>query len=324
MIRLVYIIALLLLASCSQRPRNRPATPDVLPTVTLIDKLKLKRNLYLVLQKSIVTGNGWSRIDHCDGLLFNSLMGASGNDVKIEAAKDESGKWFRRPQKNCYSSNRTSSENSNDMRLGMFWYFLKHKRLDLAEALFQYGEENIWKMGENRGKDFRHIMTPQMQATLADIIISLGGKTHREHKIPEFWMTYDLENIKKNIPLRGFRAHLMVLHILLRGEVHGGITDHALLALKIFAKDQPHNPLFQTAYIKYTTGDYTEAIKLLLDNKYWPNDRLPTSADRCEQWIIQRDFGNGELHKCPAEGYKHAGGELTFTAALILNDWPSQ
>lgn len=305
-----YLFAVVALA-CDSKSDKKP----VELVKTDLAKLIEKRNLYLEKQKLAADGDGWIDREDCDGLLFHGLLGSSSHNVNIDIVRDSSGKWHRRPDQSCFKLNLSSSENSNDMRLGMFWYFWKNGRLDLANQVFDYGRSYLWKMGENRSKDSRHIMSVPMQATLAEIIYRLGGNDYVERKIPYVWSVVD-EDLK---PVRGYRAHLMVLHILLIGSLHGGLTDNELKALEFFAKDQPENPLFVAVYAKYSNGDMRKAMELLLDEKFWPNDRLSSSNERCESWVTQREMNDGRLQPC-GDGKIHTGGDFTFAAAVVMGE----
>jgi hypothetical protein len=56
----------------------------------------------------------------------------------------------------------------------------------------------------------------------------------------------------------------------------------------------------------------------LLDNPgLWPNDRLPTTADRLEPWLPQRDNGPDWKPSAQAPAVTHHGADFLFVYALM-------
>ncbi len=82
---------------------------------------------------------------------------------------------------------------------------------------------------------------------------------------------------------------------------------------------QPNNPLFSYIYHKYTDKDQSETVKLLMNEKWWPADRLPTTTDRLEEYLPQRDFGPDWL-PAPPPVITHTGADFIWIANLILKD----
>lgn len=297
---------LLILAAygCSSLPGYKPSKTTS-PTAELQDRW----NRYYELAKaSPHTGEGdWVEDDNCDALLFNSLLQVgSGLPIDIELAQSSrtEGRWYRNP-----SHTGCSSDISRDMLIGLLVWAYHNERLDILEGLWDYGSSNAWKMGrELSGRtDTRTILTPNLIGLLARAIYNLGGEKHlARHTAPSY----------KVVP--GYKSHLIMLQILLDGRIAEGITEEQLEALESIAAESPENALAQALLHKYTDGDQTIATKLLLDK--WPVDRLPnTERDWCDHWRVQRADGDSGLQPCrDGEYQEHSGGDLLFTAGLIL------
>ncbi len=305
---IVKVIALTLTLGLLIQGCGRPGESDPKSTghsddqrAAVVEKVKL----YLSLGQSIQDADGFIDYEHCDSLLFSGLYGVGGGSMNIAAARDPEGRWYRRSlnQPSCYPEGSKSSI-SRDMFMGLLWYMWEYRRLDLAEDLFAYGESHDWVMGE--GDISRIYFTPGLQATLAEMITKMGGKDRPAYRaIPQSY--------SKNT---GFASHLDALHILLRGELVGSIDAKALEILQYNYARVPQNALFSYALHRYSDGNQADTYTSLLNEAWWPADRLPTSQDRCEGWLTQRDPGADWQ---PCDGDKtHSGGDLLFVARLLL------
>lgn len=297
------ILVTLMLLACG--PKHYPADEQPSPK----DVLKTKYSLYKDLSRSQADSKGHIMTDECDSVLFSGLYGTT-MPVELTLARDSNGMWHRRALNypECYPTD-SSSTISRDMLLGVMWYALVNNRLDIAEDLFEYGKSHDWIMGQ--GDISRIYFTPGLQATLAELVYRLGGENHRSYRsIPQ---TYS-----KNI---GFAAHLDILHILLRAELEGFMPDSAFQNMEYNYERSPKNPLFSYAHHKFTDGDQTETINFLLNSSLFPADRLPTTHDRCEPWLTQRDPGK-DWEPCGLDSVPktHSGGDLLFVARLVLRN----
>lgn len=268
------------------------------------DELLRKYEVYQRFSTYTQDEQGFILTDECDSLIFSSLLGTT-KSVKIETARDNQGAWHRRPlsYEECYPAYSGSSI-SRDMFIGVFWYIWVNRRLDLAQQIYSYGAANSWVMGE--GDLSRTYMTPGLQATLAELIYRLGGEDHYVvRSVPQVYTANT-----------GFAAHLDVLHILLRGEMIGSVNDAELHILEQQTQRMPRNGLFSYSYHRFTDGNQDQAITTLLDSTLFPADRLPTSSDRCEPWIWQRDEGS-DWQPCGGDKM-YSGGDYLFLTKLIL------
>lgn len=295
-----WLVAGSLLVSCG-KPEHEPSRPA--PVV----ELEAKRDLYAALLPSVADPDGFIEWTHCDSIHFTALVGASGIPVNLRAAIDETGKVHRRPPRHpeCYPEF-SKSENSKDVFVMLLLYGLVERDLALLEHVFDYGKAHGWVMGE--GPLSRSYLTPTLQGQYAQAIGQLGGKSHPEGIYPQVWTP----------GLTGYQAHLQVISILAYGLTFGAVNDVGLDRLREHAHRQPRNPFFTAAYYRYSgdEGAKSKAIESLLDDRLWPIDRLPTSADRCESWLIQRDEGDGWT-PCPERGRTHSGGDFLFSHAVL-------
>lgn len=268
-------------------------------------ELTLKVARYRSWVPQVQDAQGFIETRACDSLLFSGLIGAGGAYVNLTAARDPDGRWHRRPTAypECYPSE-SKTTISRDMILGVMWYAFAASDRGMLESLWSYGSARSWIMGD--GDRAVVTLTPQMVGLLAQLIYKMGGANHvTERALPAAYPA----------SLTDFEAHLATLEIQLRKRAYGAIESSAKTALVAYAARQPQNPLFQCAL-----GNVVQAASQLKDAKYWPNDRLPESRDRCTFWVTQRDYGADWL-PCPAEAQKFSGGELLFIGTALARGW---
>ena len=142
--------------------------------------------------------------------------------------------------------------------------------------------------------------------TLARAIRSLGGEADPLHlAYPALF----------NGDSAGYVADLTVIHIDLRGEIAETLTQHEIAVLRDLSAKYPENAYFRLVADAWTTGDINGAAELLAPMLavYWPeNDkRLPTSDDRCAEWIWHVE--PSEWQPCD-QGRTHSCGDLIYLA----------
>lgn len=297
--------------SCQSKPKHPPQDP-----IPPHERLEKKLDNYLQWSKDNLDEFGWIGDTKCDGLLFNSLYSVGGGDVDIELAQQEPGKWFRHAAQDCFETRDSASTISRDMFVGLFIWIWHNERLDLIESIVEWGMARRnglgnWIMGE--GDIFRITLRPPLKSTACEILERLGGEDHqlcRQLGLP-------------TLPCTGYECHLQALHILLRGQILGAITDAHLEKLEELVRRFPRNALYQALLAKYTEGNMDKAIEILLDESLFPDDRLPESQDRCTFYLFQRDEFHGEEPNpdwlpCPEDGERFSGVDFIFTSALVL------
>jgi hypothetical protein len=265
-----------------------------------------KFNLYLELIKSQQDANGFIESHECDSLLFSSLVGCvPGVKVNIDAAMGAPGQWFRRPLAlgECYSCGKSKSTISRDMLLGLAWYAYFNKRLDISEGVIKYAFTHGFVMG--KGVLSRTLMTPALLATFAWVSYKLGGPSRGWLR----WIPADL-----GAKVDGYKAHLQVLHILLRKTLSGKWSKQDQKTVGRLQLDEPLNPLFSACNASLIAN---EEIEEVLDcENWWPSDRLPNSQDRKAQWLPMRSYGK-DWKPSPGEWKVHSGGDYLFIKWLL-------
>jgi len=276
------------------------------PHLTDIERLKAKAEFYVAHAQ--LDSYGW--IEGCDGLLFNSLYSLGGGHADPLLARGSiPGIWYRSADHGCYPGNSASSI-SRDMFAGLYLWIYHHKRLDLIEDIIDYGEQHAndiggWVMGE--GDKYATNIRIEGQAMAYLMRYKFGGADHGKRKFPI-----------SRFQVKGYEDHLQMLSILLRSLIAGGITDLDLAAAKDSSQRVPRNALYSAIYHRYSDGDQTEAIKILLDESLFPSDRMPSSADRCEMYLWQRE-DDEDWQPCSG-GKVLSGVDFLFAKAVIFNE----
>ena len=267
-----------------------------------------KHLLYLNLLKSQQDDHGFIESHECDSLLFTCLVGCvEGVEVNITAAMGEEGQWFRRPIKDkygkidltneCYSCKASKSTISRDMLIGLAWYTYINNRLDISEQVIQYALSHYLVMGE--GPFSRTLMSPGLLSTFAWISYRLGG--------PSRWWLRIIPQIESS-KVTDYKAHLSVLHIMLRNKLMGNNKYKDIL--EYHANRNQNNALFQ-----YAAGKVDKAKEILHNQSRFPSNRLPEARDRKGPWLWERDYGsNYEPSNKPKI---HSGGDYLFVSELI-------
>jgi hypothetical protein len=308
------LIPIILLLSCSCG--STEAVPETRGGKGLGNErseLEAKLSLYRELASSNGVRNEHGFVAKCDSLLFSSLSAAAGSDVDISAAEDD-GRWYRRTEKECYENERddlegpgSHSDISKDMYLGVLWATWVDKDKGRLERMIRYGKETDWKVG--RGPVGSTFITFNLRNTIATMLKALDGEDH-----------FVMRNYPMTWPsgLDGYQAHLQIIHILLRKKIDGSISKTMLKRIGEHYKRQPKNALFSFAYDCFHGGDFAGSIDVLLDEKYFPADRLPRVSDRSENYLWQRDYGDD--WKPGRNKKKHDGIDFEFLAFLILEE----
>lgn len=297
-----------------------PAAPLVL-SLERRDALQSKLDTYLALaiDSKLTDQDNWL-VGECDALLFGSLHRVSGLEINLNLAesKTEEGRWFRRPAMDCFSSGNSKSTISRDMFLGLalaLWNDGGEAERATIERLLRYARANDWVIGEAVDQESLKgaaTLSGGLAGTLFDLQAHLGGEAITGRFLPQFW---DEE-------ATGFRAHLLVLHILLRGAMRGGISAYDLANLTAQLLRQPRNALFLAVFKRFTDGDMNAVAELLLNSSFFPNTSLPSTANYCTPYLWQRDddtdTDSGDWLPCPETEESHPGIDFSFVAAVVL------
>ena len=314
MFRLSILLTALIFTACKRD--NEPVES------TTSEALANKKAFYCAEGKRVLSERGFMD-DKCDSLLFTSLWAvACEPSFSVQEWEDQEfpGKWHRNPQRDCYlngAPNGAASSISRDMMLGLWHLLWTKKDGENVRNLVNYGEKNNWVMGEAKDTETlisRATLSPQLVVLLKKMDEKLGGSSASTMNLTAADDSADAIGVNT-----GFRAHLDILRILLQGRVNGAITDSEKALLKAQAERQPNNALFVAAYEKYNGG--TKAHSLLLEEKHFPSDRLPTNHEHhCINYLYSRDEGSEDWIPCTDKPFReHDGSDFVFAAWVALN-----
>lgn len=285
---LALLAAIVWLAGCGKHEATHTGA-QTNPTV---------EHLYTVYSK--LAPRGWDADTSCDGLLFDSLTAAALHEsFDITRARNDVGRWDRRPIPDpCGASSR-------DMHYGLWTYAYELKDTAILDGEWDYAVAHAWVM-DDRGAAVSTLL-PDDAPTLAQLEYKAGGHDHFQRTLPVTCLK----------GLQGFEAHLQVVKIMERALAGAGNTaDDACAAA--YAASQPRNAFFAAVHGLYT-GDQSAAQTLLSTGTVCPLDRLPTTADRCEPWLWQRDDNSEDWKPCQVGPTStHSGGDCLIAAALAL------
>lgn len=246
--------------------------------------------------------------DTCDDVLFTGLRGLYDDAVDLTKGLKSPGEWTRRrlssgdcfelknPDGNPLSASRTS----RDMITGVAMWALHRDRKQLACDIVDYTEHHSGRLGD--GDFLRSDVRPPLYVTLLkicgrkvplDVPVTVGGEL-------------------------GFERHIAAWHVIARADVEGGLSAEPYHAwIKANAENQPQNPLHQWMRAAYVTGEFQPVVDSLMDERYWPRDHLPTSANFCDPFVIQRDAG-ADWEACKDPATKQWSGSDWLAVAYLL------
>ena len=299
--RLIFLA--LMLCCCGSVGKISPQTADK-------TALEIKFDNYLKWSNDRVNNGDWLPDTECDGLLFNGFWATIGGKANILLAHDASdfGKWYRSPSHTCYPEHSKSSI-SRDMFLGLSFWIYANRRLDLIEQIISYGKNHRdflgqWIMGE--GDISRTAIRSNFQGTLFEIMWQLGGHNSDARNNQQLW----------NPTIKGYESHLQMMHIFLRQHLGMTTQPYVIEILKNQEKLHPRNALLKAILKKDQ-----DAIAILMDENLFPNDRLPSSSDRCGFYLWQRDGDSKDWLPC-SENKVHSGLDFLIASAIILGKIP--
>lgn len=276
-------------------------------------ELSTRANLYKNLISAEMDSHGFILTDTCDSLFFTGLLSAAvpSYNIDIVAARTDN-QWFRRPGKDCGPSfSNSRSTISRDMILGLYWHIWAHQDRRLAEELYASIKDSNYIL-EGEGTLGELYVLPDYVYMLSKMITSMGGPNEfGDLSLPQVFSKED-----------GYVSHLTVWSIVLKGKVRGYIFDNEYRELERIYLTNTSNPLYSAAYHKYSDGDLSEARSLLLDTKFWPDDRLPDNRNYCTDWLTLTDYKDRDRLPCDkvaGNGHKK-GFELVVIYELIIKD----
>ena len=265
------------------------------------EQLAAKRELYKSLQHSFLDPYGFSP-NKCDSVLFTSLCKTAGGceaaDIFAAESKDEPGRWYRNALHDCFDTGGSASDISKDMFAGIGTYLVNTGDDAARRRIAAYGSAHDWVMG--RGPLSRTYLTPPLRWIFSDSVTVATDD----------WIPTPTN--------KGYTAHLDVLSILLRATARGNKTTQIELQYLKAQRDRvPRNAMFQAAYHKYANegpgraADQSAATSILLNEKWFPADRIPDNRNYCTDYLWQRDDEPNDWGPC-SDGHKKDGIDFLF------------
>jgi hypothetical protein len=196
-------------------------------------------------------------------------------------AESEPGRWYRNPGKRCFDDNQSKSDISKDMFVMLWPYLYATGDKQNLKEIYNYAKANGNVMG--RGVLSRTLLTPPMILFLQELLGMIPFAAEKE------------------IVKEPFEKHLDLIHLMTASMHRGGVTATEYELLRRYAEEQPRNALAQALYRRHRDGNMAPVIEILLDESLFPPYRLPTSADRCEEYLWQRDQFSADWAPCDSQ-----------------------
>ncbi len=307
-------------ASCDLAPATPVGDADL--SDPRLPALRQKVEKYLAWGRAGLDEHGWIADTHCDGLLMNSLYTVAGGPAEIALAAYEDGRWDRHWQKDCYPDH-SASTISRDMMTGLSHWLLSSGRADLVERTIQYGERHafegfplIWIVGQG---DIGRVDAPPA---------SISRLYRLREKLTGAPDPYPALQTQVFADCQSYACHLDALDTFFWYRLEGQLTQSAQRALQTLADTRPRNALFNVLYGKLarSRAHLARGLDVLLDPTLFPEDRLPSTLDRCNDYIFSREEVDeqGQISDnwlpCPNEPLKvFSGTDFLFAAAIALD-----
>lgn len=228
----------------------------------------------------------WIAPMDCDGMLWNGMACAVGIPVDLSLAMDGNNDAHRRPfPPACWDKEKgdlgAGATFSNDMAIGKLWCHWRARDQAALEKWAGRLEGRNFVMGEPWPEEAgRLVLSVNGQGILGRILFGLSrGQIDKSYR-RLFRAYFPAE--------KDHERHVQALSIALQGEVSEGLRENSLDAtvqdaenpelslldindqmktrLADLVHSEPQNPLFHAANGVYS-GDFTQAIALLLDEK---------------------------------------------------------
>ncbi|MCX6128292.1 MAG: hypothetical protein NTX25_04415 [Proteobacteria bacterium] len=276
------------------------------------NRLQAKFSRYKALYQKSLDRYGF--VEGCDGLLFTSLLVLAGLDHQYGLAESlqEPGRWYRSADHNCFPSGKSKSSISRDMLLGLSLALWQKSDGGSVARILSFSEKNRGKLGD--AIDANELagaatMSPSLLSLLSEINFRINGQNSQNRGyFPE---------LGKNF--QGFEAHLLVLRLILKSALYGGLLKSDFQILETLAKVQTKNALFQLVLHALTDANGSSAADILLNTEYFPESSLPSSAQHCEPYLWQRDQFSNDWQACPSQSIVFPAVDYFVVYGLLIN-----
>lgn len=290
---------LIFLFSCGpEKADSMPSNPQ--------EKLESKLDLYIELSLKSSDEKGWVDFS-CDSVGFNSLLYAVLGGDNALASLDHTGRLWRKWQKTCLKEGKSKATISLDMVVLWLVYVQKHNKWGELNDFIDKMHASNGKIGDHDGSTdglsrVHAYKTPQVVALAHHVKSQLGGNSSNWQRIDQDWS-----------PKYSYPGHILAWRAWIYAHAKGGMPRKAIDALKKQVEWNENNGLYRAMLSRYDSG-YTCPVDILLNEKYFPSDRLPESKDRCSDYLWQRDLGP-DYEPCN-KGKVHTGLDFIVAAAI--------
>ncbi len=311
---LTITVTVLVFLSCGKKD-NEPKIPVLTSDFSIV---QAKAKSYCEMSYPSYQELGYVH-SKCDGSGFTSLHAVACQgviDIDLSVFSDAEGKLYRDPKHECFEKGESASESSKDMTImRMLAAYVQHDK-KWVDDFTSFASKHDWVVC--KGKD---AVTTFSRCLLSPAIVDLLKAMKRKMEgIATELPVQSQRSFPDIIPLNtDYRAHLEMLRLWLSGQVYGGVTDYDLHIMRAQAKRQPENALFKAIASTFDNGYQASAIALLLNDKHFPDARLPDSKnDYCTGYLFQRDKDEKNWVPCPSEPVSvHSGTDYAFAAFMI-------
>lgn len=298
------------ITACGWLPKDHKEQDTVNP----LDALRAKRDKILALSRTnLDPQTGWPLDVSCDGLTLTApyvLGGGSSDWFKA----DVNGELYRDALHQCGPANGTSSTTgSQDGYITGALVFWRAKNAGQVQDVLTYlGNNSDYAGDPHSGVSY---VTSPVVNTYEIMLALLQGQT------PPKPVDNPDPNGASLTLLTGFRAHLLVWHILDRGVIYGALNDVEFQLLKDQVARQPRNAFYQAVLNKFSKGDQTSAIETLMNEDMFPSTQLATNSNKCVAYLWSTDDTPSDWSPCPnSTPSKFTQIDFLIAAAIILGE----
>jgi hypothetical protein len=272
-------------------------------------QLDARFQTYLLQYPTTLDKTGF--VPGCEGLLFTSLLAASGlpQSVSLAESKDEPGRWYRSADHACYPG-QSGNSMSKGIMLGLSLALWQNSDGPSVKAILQYHQKNKGLLGEaaNATEQADATMPPSLLSLISEMNFVINGQsTATRGYFPEFGTAPGIAE-----------SNFIALRLVLKSALYGGLIEYDFKRIAAAAQLQPQNALFQAVYHGFSDGDGTKAVDILLNETLFPADVLPSSTQRCGGYLWQSDQNSASWKPCDEEKVFSAV-DFFWVRALLSN-----
>jgi hypothetical protein len=234
--------------------------------------------------------------ERCDSLTWTALALAAAPELGIDVGRAEvaPGRWLRRPVElpECYATGASRSTISPDGLLSLMWLWaVRSSPGDAQDAieLRTYIDERDGFAGDGRLEGADTYVKPRHRAAL-NALISQGSKK----KDPRRALGGIIDRVISQVPdfcPGGYSCYQKLSLLALIGYLGGELTSADRWEAANALSQAPNNPMWYVL-ASYISGASLDVPKLrgMLDTwATYPVDRLPTTAETCDEMSFQRE-----------------------------------